>query len=67
MERSEPSIAVGDAVRFKRGGSTMMVEAIEGGEAVCVFSLGGRQRLRLAVLERVPEEKHWWDTEAMHP
>lgn len=61
MERAEPSIAVGDTVRFKGGGSTMIVEAIDGGEAICVFSLGGKQRVRLDVLERTPEEKHWWD------
>ena len=41
----------------------MTVEAIEEDEAICVFSLGGKQRLKLAVLEKVPEEHHWWDRE----
>ena len=54
-------IVAGDVVRFKGGGSPMTVEAIEDDEAVCVFSLGGRQRLRLEVLEHVPDEPHWWD------
>jgi len=54
-------IRVGDLVRFKGGGSTMTVESIEGEEATCTFLLGGRQRLPLAALERVPEEPHWWD------
>jgi hypothetical protein len=58
---NEEKIAVGDTVRFKGGGSAMTVEAIEGDEAICVFSLGGKQRLRLEVLEKVPEEHHWWD------
>ncbi len=57
----EEKIAVGDVVRFKGGGSAMTVEAIEGDEAICVFSLGGKQRLKLEVLEKVPEEHHWWD------
>ena len=54
-------IAAGDVVRFKGGGSPMTVEAIEGEEAICVFSLGGKQRLKLDVLEKLPEEHHWWD------
>jgi len=57
----EEKIVVGDIVRFKGGGSAMTVEAIEGHEAICVFSLGGKQRLKLEVLEKVPEEHHWWD------
>ncbi len=56
-------IAVGDTVRFKGGGSPMTVEVIEGDEAICVFSLGGKQRLKLEVLEKSPEEHHWWDRE----
>jgi len=59
----EEKIVAGDTVRFKGGGSAMTVEAIEGGEAICIFSLGGRQRLKLDVLEKVPEEHHWWDRE----
>jgi len=51
----------GDIVRFKGGGSSMTVERIEGGEAICVFSLGGKQRLRLEVLEKAPDEPFWWD------
>lgn len=51
----------GDVVRFKGGGSPMTVERIEGDEAICVFSLGGKQRLKLEVLEKVPDEPHWWD------
>ena len=54
----EAKITVGDSVRFKGGGSAMIVEAIEGDEAVCTFSLGGKQRLKLALLEKVPEEHH---------
>ena len=57
----EEQIAVGDVVRFIGGGSPMTVEAIEGDEAICVFSIGGRQRLKLDVIEKVPEEHHWWD------
>ena len=57
----EEQIVVGDVVRFKGGGSPMTVEKIEGDEAICVFSLGGKQRLKLEVLEKVPDEKHWWD------
>ena len=57
----EEKIVVGDIVRFKGGGSAMTVEAIEGDEAICVFSLGGKQRLKLELLEKVPEEHHWWD------
>ncbi len=57
----EEQIAVGDAVRFKGGGSFMTIEKIEGDEAICVFSLGGKQRLKLDVLEKVPDEPHWWD------
>ena len=57
----EEKIAVGDTVRFKGGGSPMTVEKIEGDEAICVFSLGGKQRLKLEVLEKVPEERHRWD------
>ena len=41
----------------------MTVEAIVGDEAICTFALGGTQRLRLEVLERVPEAHHWWDHE----
>ena len=59
----DDQILVGDAVRFKGGGSSMTVEAMEGDEAICTFALGARQRLRLEVLERVPEEHHWWDHE----
>ena len=54
-------IVVGDVVQFKGEGSAMTVEKIEGEEAICVFSLGGRQRLRLDVLEKVTDEPHWWD------
>jgi hypothetical protein len=54
-------IAVGDVVRFKGDGSSMTVEKIEGDEAICTFSLSGRQRLRLEVLEKVLDEPHWWD------
>ena len=57
--KNEP-IQVGDTVRFKGGGSSMTVEAIEGDEAICTFALGGKQRLRLEVLGKVPEEHHWW-------
>ncbi len=57
----EGQIAVGDVVRFKGGGSSMVVEKIEGDEAVCAFLLGGKQRLKLEVLEKVPDEPHWWD------
>ncbi|MGO9310082.1 MAG: DUF2158 domain-containing protein [Spirochaetia bacterium] len=57
----EEQIVVGDVVRFKGGGSPMTVESIEGDSAICVFSLGGKQRLRLDVLEKIPEEPHWWD------
>ena len=57
----EELIVVGDVVRFKGGGSPMTVEKIEGDEAICVFSLGGKQRLKLDVLEKVTEEHHWWD------
>ncbi len=53
-------ILVGDTVRFQGGGSSMTVEAIEGAEAICAFALGGTQRLRLEVLEKVPQEHHWW-------
>ncbi len=56
----EEQIAVGDVVRFKGGGSPMTVEKIECDEAICVFSLGGKQRLRLEVLEKAPEELYWW-------
>ena len=52
---------VGDMVRFIGGGSPMTVEKIEGDEAICTFLLGGSQRLKLNVLEKVPEEHHWWD------
>ena len=61
MQERREQIVVGDIVRFKSGGSPMTVEQIEGDEAVCVFSLGGKQRLRLGVLEKVPEEHHWWE------
>ncbi len=57
----EEQIVVGDIVRFKGGGSTMTVEEIEGDEAVCVFALGGKQRLKLDVLEKASDEPHWWD------
>jgi uncharacterized protein YodC (DUF2158 family) len=57
----EEQIMVGDLVRFIGGGSPMTVEKIEGGEAICTFLLGGSQRLKLNVLEKVPEEHHWWD------
>lgn len=60
--KNEP-ILVGDTVRFKGGGSSITVEAIVGDEAICTFALGGTQRLRLEVLERVPEAHHWWDHE----
>jgi hypothetical protein len=53
-------IAVGDVVRFKGGGSPMTVQTIEGEEAICTFSLGGWQRLRLEVLEKVPDQLYWW-------
>lgn len=39
----------------------MIVEKIEGDDAICTFSLGGTQRLKLDTLEKVPEEHHWWD------
>ena len=57
----EEQIVVGDVVQFKGGGSSMTVDKIEGEEAICVFSLGGRQRLRLDVLEKVKDEPQWWD------
>ena len=57
----EEQIAAGDVVRFKGGGSSMIVEKIEGDDAICTFSLGGTQRLKLDTLEKVPEEHHWWD------
>jgi hypothetical protein len=53
-------IAVGDVVRFKGGGSSMTVQKIEGDEAICAFSLGGWQRLKLEVLEKAPDELYWW-------
>ncbi len=46
---------------FKGGGSPMSVEQIEGDEAVCVFALGGKQRVKVDVLEKVSDEPHWWD------
>ena len=46
-DSTDEKIAVGDTVRFKGGGSAMTVEAIEDDEAICVFSLGGKQRLKL--------------------
>ena len=52
-------IVVGDVVRFIGGGSPMTVAKIEGDEAICVFSLGGKERLKLDVLEKVSEEHHW--------
>jgi len=61
-ENQEVKIVVGDFVRFKGGGSAMKVEKIEGDVAVCVFTLGGTQRLKLDVLEKAPEEHHWWDS-----
>ena len=63
MKPTEEQIAVGDVVRFKGGGSSMTVEKIEGDEAICVFSLGGWQRLKLDLLEKVPDERHWWNQE----
>ena len=57
----QEQIVVGDIVRFKGGGSSMTVQKIERNEALCVFSLGGEQRLRLEVLEKAPDERHWWD------
>jgi len=39
----------------------MTVEKIEGDEAICVFSLGGKQRLKLEALEKVQNEPYWWD------
>jgi hypothetical protein len=54
-------IVVGGVVRFIGGGSPMTVEKIEGDEAICTFSLGGKQRLKLNAPEKVPEEHHWWD------
>ncbi len=64
LEKKLPDerLAVGDVVRFKGGGSSMIVEKIEGDEAVCVFSLGGKQRVRLSLLEKSPDESHWWDS-----
>ena len=59
----EERIVEGDIVQIKGGGSAMTVEKIEGDEAVCVFLLGGKQRLKLEVLEKVPPEDHWWDRE----
>ena len=56
----EEQIVVGDVVRFKGGGMPMTVEKVEGDEAICV-SLGGKQRLRLDDLEKVPDEHRWWD------
>jgi hypothetical protein len=53
-------IAVGDVVRFKGGGSSMAVQKIEGEEAICAFSPGGWQRLKLEVLEKAPDELYWW-------
>ena len=55
-------LAVGDVVRFRGGGSLMVIEKIERDQAICVFSLGGRQRVSLKFLKRVPEERHWWDS-----
>src|SRR5208283_4961456 len=57
---NEEKIDVGDVVRFKGGGSSMTVEKIEGNEAICVFSLGGKQRLKLEALEKVQDEPYWW-------
>ena len=37
----------------------MKVEKIEGDEAICVFALGGKQRLKLSALEKVQDEHHW--------
>jgi hypothetical protein len=59
----EEQIVVGDIVRFKGGGSSMKVEKIEGDEAICVFALGGTQRVKLLILEKITEEHHWWDRE----
>ena len=57
----QEQIVAGDIVRFKGGGSSMTVQKIERNEALCVFSLGGEQRLRLEVLEKASDEPHWWD------
>ena len=57
----QEQISVGDVVRFRGGGSSMTVEKIEGDEAICVFSLGGKQRLKLEALEKVQNEPYWWD------
>jgi hypothetical protein len=51
---TQGTITAGDVVRFKGGGSSMTVEMVEGAEAVCSFSLGGKQRLNVALLERQP-------------
>jgi len=55
----QEQILIGDVVRFRGGGSSMTVEKMEGDEAICVFSLGGRQRLKLEVLEKVQDERYW--------
>jgi uncharacterized protein YodC (DUF2158 family) len=47
----QEQISVGDVVRFKGGGSPMTVEKINGDEAICTFSLGGKQRLKLDAVE----------------
>jgi hypothetical protein len=51
---SQGTIAAGDVVQFKGGGSSMTVEIVEGEEAVCTFLLGGKQRLKVALLEKRP-------------
>jgi len=55
----EEQIEVGDVVRFKSVGSPMTVEKIDGDEATCVFSLGGKQRLKLEVLKKAPDKPPW--------
>lgn len=49
----EEQLKVGDIVQFKGGGSPMTIERIEGGEAICVFSLGGKQRLKFVLIEKI--------------
>ena len=38
----------------------MTVEKIEDDGAICVFELGGKQRVKLVALERAPDEPSWW-------
>jgi len=60
----EEQIKPGDVVQFRGGGSPMNVEQVEGAEAICVFSLGGKQRVKLALLEKISNEpplaRHRW-------